>query len=45
MWLNSMFIPHEDLGCLDLHLKLHLGGDPAGDPGPGDPAGDPGDLR
>lgn len=26
MWLNSMFISHEDVGCLYLHLKLHLWG-------------------
>lgn len=33
MWLNSMFISHEDVGCLDLHLKLH----PAADPAAADP--------
>lgn len=30
MWLNSMFISHEDVGCLYLHLKLQLGGEPIG---------------
>lgn len=29
MWLNSMFISHEDVGCLYLHLKLHLRGEPS----------------